>query len=43
MRPETKIDCEPKKHLSLREKYATVTKNSLPYGYDIFCLSPETT
>jgi hypothetical protein len=45
MPPETKIDCETKKHPSLMHhaSYATVIRNSVPYGYDIFCLSPEIT
>jgi hypothetical protein len=44
MPPETKIDCETKKHhLAEIEPYVIVTRNSQPYGYDIFCFSPETT
>jgi hypothetical protein len=46
---ETKIDCETKKHVSLKEKlaicngYKKFAALHFWYGYDIFCLSPETT
>jgi hypothetical protein len=49
MAPETKTDCETKKHLPVCEKlvmcncYKEFAALDVWHGDDIFCLSPETT
>jgi hypothetical protein len=40
MPPETKTDCETKKHhLAKNWPFATVTRNSLPYIFDMITIS----